>query len=83
MEGEESSGPEAEARESYAGEPNPDAAAPVAAPARGASAGPTATAQYDYEAAEDNEISFPEGAKITGLVSQAPIHEQVPYSSTL
>jgi drebrin-like protein len=32
-------------------------------------AGPTATAQYDYEAAEDNEISFPEGAKITNLVS--------------
>jgi drebrin-like protein len=30
--------------------------------------GPTATAQYDYEAAEDNEISFPEGAKITSLV---------------
>jgi len=35
-----------------------------------ASTGPTATAQYDYEAAEDNEISFPEGAKITNLVSQ-------------
>ncbi|KAI1328299.1 hypothetical protein F5Y16DRAFT_158369 [Xylariaceae sp. FL0255] len=27
----------------------------------------TATAQFDYEAAEDNELSFPEGAKITHL----------------
>jgi hypothetical protein len=28
---------------------------------------PTATALFDYEAAEDNEIGFPEGAKITNL----------------
>ncbi|KAI1814709.1 hypothetical protein GGS20DRAFT_394702 [Poronia punctata] len=27
----------------------------------------TATALFDYEAAEDNELSFPEGAKITNL----------------
>ena len=30
--------------------------------------GPTATALYDYEAAEENELSFPEDAKITSLV---------------
>lgn len=31
--------------------------------------GATATALYDYEAAEGNELSFPENAKITGVVS--------------
>ena len=31
--------------------------------------GKTATAQYDYEAAEDNELSFPDGATVTNLVS--------------
>jgi len=46
------------------------AAAPVPAPAQSAAAssgGRTATAQFDYEAAEDNELSFPEGATITDL----------------
>lgn len=38
--------------------------APPAGPAGGGQKLPTATAQYDYDAAEDNEISFPEGAKI-------------------
>ena len=32
------------------------------------SQGATATALYDYEAAEGNELSFPEGAKISGIV---------------
>ncbi|KAK1837331.1 hypothetical protein QBC39DRAFT_7074 [Podospora conica] len=48
------------------------AAAPVptpapAQPAAASSGGRTATAQFDYEAAEDNELSFPEGATITDL----------------
>lgn len=49
-------------------EPEPAPAAP-AAPVGGAKSGPTATAQYDYEAAEDNELSFPDGATITDVVS--------------
>ncbi|CAD0089812.1 unnamed protein product [Aureobasidium vineae] len=41
------------------------AATHTSAPA--AAGGQTATAQYDYEAAEDNELSFPDGAKITDV----------------
>ncbi|KAF2187106.1 hypothetical protein K469DRAFT_629987 [Zopfia rhizophila CBS 207.26] len=48
---------------SLAEEPEPAAAPPQ--PAGGA--GPTATALYDYDAAEDNELSFPENAKITNV----------------
>ncbi|KAL8663791.1 MAG: hypothetical protein Q9202_003605 [Teloschistes flavicans] len=35
--------------------------------------GHTATALYDYDAAEDNELSFPENAKITEIVSSLPL----------
>jgi hypothetical protein len=52
-------------------EPEPAAAAPQ--PAGGA--GPTATAIYDYDAAEDNELSFPEGATITGVVGRPNLLE--------
>ncbi|KAK5987656.1 Drebrin-like protein [Cladobotryum mycophilum] len=51
-------------------EPEPELeSAPVAHDSHpaGASSGPTATALYDYEAAEDNELSFPEDAKVTNL----------------
>ncbi|ELR06981.1 hypothetical protein VC83_04208 [Pseudogymnoascus destructans] len=44
----------------------PAAPAAPAAP-EPTSSGPTATAIYDYEAAEDNELSFKEDAKITDL----------------
>jgi hypothetical protein len=52
-------------------EPEPEhvaAAVHEEAPTNGGSHQPTATALYDYEAAEDNEISFPEGAKIVNVV---------------
>ncbi|GAB1311166.1 actin binding protein [Madurella fahalii] len=49
----------------------PPAPAPAAhaepEPEPAAAGGHTATAQFDYEAAEDNELSFPEGATITNL----------------
>ncbi|KAJ5715696.1 uncharacterized protein N7483_012877 [Penicillium malachiteum] len=50
-------------------EPEPVAAPIPAAPEHHAadSHGPTALAVYDYEAAEDNELSFPEGATILNV----------------
>jgi hypothetical protein len=63
---------EAPAPGSHAPEPilPPVAPRPTAAPA--AQSGPTAIALYDYEAAEDNELSFDEGATVTQLVSSTP-----------
>lgn len=64
---------EADADAGVAPPPPPPAAqeaAPPAAPAEPAGkGGATATAQYDYEAAEDNELSFPDGATIMDVVS--------------
>ncbi|KAK3330263.1 hypothetical protein B0H66DRAFT_543269 [Apodospora peruviana] len=48
------------------GDDGATAAAAAATSATGGSTA-TATAQFDYEAAEDNELSFPEGAKVTNL----------------
>ncbi|KAE8371062.1 hypothetical protein BDV26DRAFT_276843 [Aspergillus bertholletiae] len=45
-------------------EPNAEIATSLAS---GSTDGPTATALYDYEAAEDNELSFPAGAEITHI----------------
>ena len=54
--------------------PPPMASRPVPAPEpepepAAHSNGPSAVAQYDYDAAEGNEISFPDGAIIEDIVS--------------
>ncbi|KAG9246103.1 hypothetical protein BJ878DRAFT_417695, partial [Calycina marina] len=56
-----------EAPASQSPPPAPVTATRPAADTPGSPAGPTASTVYDYEAAEDNELSFPENAKITGL----------------
>ncbi|KLO94519.1 ABP1-actin-binding protein [Fusarium fujikuroi] len=48
-------------------QPEDTPASPSAQAAAAAEAGHTAVALYDYEAAEDNELSFPEDATITNL----------------
>lgn len=59
---------EGEEEQEAAPPPPPTATRPTPAPAKAAEpAGPTATAIYDYEAAEDNELSFSEDATITEL----------------
>ncbi|KAL1603676.1 actin binding protein [Paraconiothyrium brasiliense] len=40
---------------------------PAGPPQPAGASGPTATALYDYEAAEENELSFPEDATITNI----------------
>lgn len=46
--------------------PTPEPEVPQQQPK--AAAAPSAVAQYDYEAAEGNEISFPDGAIIEDIV---------------
>ena len=60
-----------EAEEEADEKPSMRAAAPMTAAATkpAAAAKPTATAIYDYEAAEENELSFAEGATVTDIVS--------------
>ncbi|GAB7352666.1 hypothetical protein MBLNU459_g3030t1 [Dothideomycetes sp. NU459] len=52
---------------SHEEEEEEERAPPAAPPVASAGAGKTATAQYDYEAAEENELSFPDGATITNV----------------
>lgn len=49
--------------------PAMEEAQPAGPPPPAGNALPTATAEYDYEAAEENELSFPDGAKIINVVS--------------
>ena len=57
------------AHEAHAESATTAPAPPPAESAGGETEGAVATALYDYEAAEDNELSFPENAKITNVVS--------------
>ena len=47
----------------------------------GSTKGSTATSLYEYEAAEGNELSFPEGAKIARVVSCEPA-DRIPWKLT-
>lgn len=61
--------PEPEPRQNYSG---------IAETSQGA----TATALYDYEAAEENELSFPENARILSVVSRLYLHPAMSTSNT-
>jgi hypothetical protein len=67
VEGDEEEAPAAPAPAAVAHQAPPSPPPVAAAPAGGA-VGKTATAQYEYDAAEENELSFPDGAKITNVV---------------
>jgi hypothetical protein len=60
-------------------EPVPPTEPTPAAP--GAADEPSAVALYDYEAAEDNELSFPENAEITNIVSELQFHFMSPFAN--
>jgi len=60
--------PQQEHEQEHPAAPVPPPADPEPEPEpEAAESGPFAIAVYEYEAAEDNEISFPEGAKIENL----------------
>ena len=65
--GDEPAGPATPA----AAQPAPAAPAAPTPSAAASSKGATATALYDYEAGEDNELSFPEDAIISNVVCTA------------
>ena len=54
--------------------PPAEASEPEPVPAAAASNEATATALYDYEAGEDNELSFPENAVISNVVGPDSEH---------
>ena len=59
-------------------------ASPAAPAAPAAPPAPSAIAQYDYDAEEDNELTFPDGARIENIVSPVPpVPVPVPSGASL